>query len=125
MPVVTLDSDNGTECTVETPESCDYQYVCTDCSTIPIIYAFYIHWDPVSAIQQWGISYGAPTCFLVWPFAVALKHFHGPLNSTGYWTARKGHTSACCRLVIEKRTIYNEALLPRLHLCGIRGDKTK
>jgi len=38
---------------------------------------------------------------------------------------RKGHTSTCCRLVIEKQTIYNEALLPLvLVLCCIRGEKS-
>jgi len=75
---------------------------------------------------QWGISSGPPTCFPIRPFALSLKYFHGPLNSAGNLTVRKGHIPACYRLVIEKRTIYNKALLPRvLVLCGIRGEKSQ
>jgi len=122
MPVVTLDFGNDTEYTVKTPESCDHQWLadlCTDCSNILIVYLLYLF------LTQWGISHGAPTCFPIRPFALSLKHLHGPLNSAGNLTVHKGHTSACCRLVIEKQTIYNEALLPRvLVLCGIRGEKS-
>jgi len=121
MPVVTLDSGSGTEYAVETLESCDHQWLadlCTDCSSILIFFIF--------IGTQWGISNGAPTCFPIRPFALSLKYFHGPLNWAGNLTVRKGHTSACCRLVIEKRTIYNKTLLPRvLVLCDVRGEKSQ
>jgi len=54
MPVVTLDSGNGTEYTVETLESCDHQWLadlCTNCSSILIVYLFYLYWNPVGHIQ--------------------------------------------------------------------------
>ena len=53
MPVVALDSGSGTECTVETLESCNDQWLAdlyTDCSSIFIVYLFYLYWNPVGHI---------------------------------------------------------------------------
>jgi hypothetical protein len=71
---------------VAAQESWDDQWLadlCTDWSSIRIVYVFYLNWNPVNVIQQWDISHGAPIRFPIRQFALSLKHFHGPLNSAG------------------------------------------